>query len=267
MLYDCFTFFNELDLLEIRLHELDPVVDRFVLVEAEIDHTGHEKPLYYEENKEQFKEFNDKIIHIVAPKTEMPGPSAMEREIQQRNLIRWGLHDLKEDDRVLVGDVDEIPLATSIPEEVSRYMAFHQPTYYFKVNWLGLPKWTGTVIASGDFIKHGHCEFKSGKIPWTPQLCRQLRKHKFLISPGGWHFTWLGDVDHFLMKAQAYSHHDILHRLTNGYDRIAAEQMIFNGDAVSPKPLKITKVKFDDTFPFYLRMNSERFAHLIDREV
>jgi beta-1,4-mannosyl-glycoprotein beta-1,4-N-acetylglucosaminyltransferase len=63
--YDCFTFFNELELLEIRLNELNSVVDKFVLVEALKTHQGKEKPLYYEENKQKFKEFHDKVIHII----------------------------------------------------------------------------------------------------------------------------------------------------------------------------------------------------------
>jgi len=68
MIYDCFSFFNELDLLEIRLHELDPVVDKFVLVEASKTFQGKDKPLFYDENKERYKEFSEKIIHVVVDK-------------------------------------------------------------------------------------------------------------------------------------------------------------------------------------------------------
>ena len=63
--YDCFTFFNEFELLEIRLNELDSVVDKFVLVEASKTHQGKEKPLFYNENKDRFKKFQDKIIHVI----------------------------------------------------------------------------------------------------------------------------------------------------------------------------------------------------------
>ncbi|MHB1696717.1 MAG: hypothetical protein ACYCSQ_01205 [bacterium] len=63
--YDCFPFFNEFELLEIRLNELNQVVDKFVLVEATKTHQGKEKPLFYDKNKDSFKKFRDKIIHIV----------------------------------------------------------------------------------------------------------------------------------------------------------------------------------------------------------
>ncbi|HXP48954.1 MAG TPA: hypothetical protein VN922_03315, partial [Bacteroidia bacterium] len=65
MVYDCFTFFNELDILEIRLNVLDKVVDKFVLVEATRTHQGKEKPLYYNENKTRYVAFADRIIHII----------------------------------------------------------------------------------------------------------------------------------------------------------------------------------------------------------
>ena len=62
MVYDCFQFFNELDILKLRLHVMDPVVDRFVISEATETFSGKAKPLYYEENKEMFAEFADKIM-------------------------------------------------------------------------------------------------------------------------------------------------------------------------------------------------------------
>ena len=63
--YDCFNFFNELDILDIRLHELNDVVDKFVLIESVETFTGKSKPLFYNDNKERFKKFEDKIIHII----------------------------------------------------------------------------------------------------------------------------------------------------------------------------------------------------------
>lgn len=65
MIYDCFHFFNELDILKIRLEVMNPIVDKFVISEATETFSGLKKPLYYEENKELFSEFQDKIIHVV----------------------------------------------------------------------------------------------------------------------------------------------------------------------------------------------------------
>src|SRR4051812_5983866 len=92
MIYDCFTFFNELDLLEIRLNELDPVVDKFVLVEATKTHQGKEKPLYFTMNKSRYEKFLPKIIHVVVDTyPDYEGQSAWLLEHHQRNMIMKGL--------------------------------------------------------------------------------------------------------------------------------------------------------------------------------
>ena len=62
--YDAFLFFNELDLLDIRLNTLDPYVDHFIISECDHSFSGNSKPFYYEENKERFKKFHSKIIHV-----------------------------------------------------------------------------------------------------------------------------------------------------------------------------------------------------------
>src|SRR5215831_14334612 len=105
--YDCFPFFNELDILEIRLHELYRDVDTFVLVEAPWTHQGDPKPLFFEENKRRFKRFLPQIRHVVVPdqpKTDDPWV----RERYQRECIRLGLADVRSGDLVIVSDADEI---------------------------------------------------------------------------------------------------------------------------------------------------------------
>ena len=94
MLYDTFPFFNELDLLEIRLHELASVVDRVVLVEATRTHSNLPKPLYYAENRARFAPFADKIIHIVVEDTPDTADAwAIERF--QRDCILRGLQNCR----------------------------------------------------------------------------------------------------------------------------------------------------------------------------
>lgn len=119
MIYDCFAFFNELDLLEIRLNELDPVVDKFVLVEATRTFQKQPKPLYFEENKSRFKDFEHKIIHVVVD--EYPNffsrfriPTPMDYDNHQKNQIIRGLKDAKPDDVIIYSDLDEIPRAEKI---------------------------------------------------------------------------------------------------------------------------------------------------------
>ena len=111
MVYDCFPFFNELELLELRLNELDGIVDKFVLVEATKTQTGLPKPLYFAENRARFDAFANKIIHIIVD--DMPSGDGTRahwvRERLQRNSIAKGLVNCNPQDIIMVSDVDEIP--------------------------------------------------------------------------------------------------------------------------------------------------------------
>ena len=69
MVYDCFLFFNELDLLEVRMHELNNSVDFFVLQESTKTHSGKPKSLYFQENKIPLKilRLTKQEIHKLLP--------------------------------------------------------------------------------------------------------------------------------------------------------------------------------------------------------
>ena len=108
--YDCFTFFNELDLLDIRLHELDPVVDYFVIVEATKTHSGQPKPLMFSQNRHNYAAFSNKIIHVVVD--DMPPVIDGDRwplENHQRRCIARGLTACCGRDIIAISDLDEIP--------------------------------------------------------------------------------------------------------------------------------------------------------------
>ena len=107
MVYDCFQFFNELDILKLRLRILNPVVDKFVISEATTTFSNIPKPLYYEENKEMFAEFSDKIIHVVVDDTP-PGDTHV-RDTFQKSAVGRGLKDCTDDDIIIFSDLDEIP--------------------------------------------------------------------------------------------------------------------------------------------------------------
>ena len=120
MIVDCFPFFNETDLLEIRLNALAPYVGRFVLCEMPITHSGKPKPLYFDANKERFKNFpithisvEDNPKYVLKPgrygKRINDSHTAWRREHYQRECLMQGLEDLAPDDMILISDMDEIP--------------------------------------------------------------------------------------------------------------------------------------------------------------
>src|SRR5438045_984110 len=104
MIYDCFTFYNELELLEIRLNVLNDVVDKFVLIESIVTHTNKKKPLYYQKNKPRYKKFQNKIIHIVVE----DAPNVSHTWIIEHFLMaatKRGLKNAKPNDTILISNL------------------------------------------------------------------------------------------------------------------------------------------------------------------
>ena len=145
MIYDCFQFFNELDILKIRLEVMNPIVDKFVISEATETFSGLKKPLYYEENKELFSEFQDKIIHVVVEDT--PEGDTHYRDTFQKNAVTRGLKDCRDDDIVIFSDLDEIPNPEKIKEILQNLQ--NDKIYHWNGQWSGCAKDTkdaGTVL-------------------------------------------------------------------------------------------------------------------------
>jgi beta-1,4-mannosyl-glycoprotein beta-1,4-N-acetylglucosaminyltransferase len=109
MIFDCFLFFKEFDVLDLRLNILNEAVDFFVLAEANITFSGQRKPFYFEQQKDQFKAFLPKIIHVKIEDDPPVVTSAWDREFWQRDATARGLKDAQPTDYVMYSDVDEIP--------------------------------------------------------------------------------------------------------------------------------------------------------------
>ena len=118
---DCFTFFNELDLLEFRLKLLDPYIDHFVIAESDHTHSGEKKIFHFEANRQRFRPWLHKIHYIplsqstvglVFEKNETnynPASASWKLENEQRNALSIASTLINDNDRVVIGDLDEIP--------------------------------------------------------------------------------------------------------------------------------------------------------------
>jgi beta-1,4-mannosyl-glycoprotein beta-1,4-N-acetylglucosaminyltransferase len=287
MIYDCFTFFNELDLLEIRLNILDKVADRFVLVEATRTHQNKIKPLYYEENKKRFEKFHDKIIHIVVDNyptffSKLRMPNAWDLEKRQRDQIKKGLIQCKADDWVIVSDLDEIPDPEKIilAKEGEGITVFKQKNFYYFLNCLSLDIaeqwWCGSVMARrSDFnspqdlravSKRMHAEnmrilkdknFRNWKALFNPVY----KKNISIIDKGGWHFGFLGGVDKIIEKLEAFAHTE--YNKVEYKNREAIVDAINTGKDLFGRGFEYQFVPVDESYPTYLLQNKIRYSHLI----
>ena len=153
MVYDCFQFFNELDILKLRMHVLNDVVDKFVISEATVTFSGEKKPLYFQENREMFQEFENKIIHKVVDDTPMD-TSAFMRDSHQKCAVARGLEGAKDDDIVIFSDVDEIPNPEAVKKVLadfdgSKIYALAQRNFYC---YLNMEETSGSLLSiTGEF--------------------------------------------------------------------------------------------------------------------
>lgn len=235
MLVDAFMFYNELDVLELRLRVLDPHVDLFVLVESEVTHVGLPKPLYFKENKERFAKWNHKIRHVVIPASECPNDTnPWSREKHQREQVNRGLDGVPDDAWLMISDVDEIPWIDKIPfrhlDKLAQY-ALHMYMFEYSFDYMFTGEaWVGTTIA------------KKG-LGLNPNYLRDNRWRLRIIRESGWHLSSFGDAAHVYKKMQTYAHaNDPHHKLQS---EALFKEWIANGlhtdgkMALLPRPAEI----------------------------
>ena len=120
MVYDCIPFFNELDILKLRLNILDPIVDRFIIEEATVTFSGEPKELCFEKNKEMFQEFLPKIEYIVVNNSPKDVTTHV-RDNFQKNALERGLKNATPEDVIILSDVDEIPNPVALKNVIAEF--------------------------------------------------------------------------------------------------------------------------------------------------
>ncbi|MFH1456758.1 MAG: hypothetical protein ABIF17_01435 [Patescibacteria group bacterium] len=252
MLYDCFIFFNELELLEIRLNELDSIVDRFVLVESTRTHTNKPKNLCFAENKEKFSKFLNKIIYILVddfPDSDDP----LDLEIHQRNAIVRGLKDAKSDDVIMISDVDEIPRPKTVLQikDNPGIKTLKQNFYYYCLNLLSKGEWLrGTKVL----------KYKDLTTPQEIRMCEGI-----FIDNGGWHFSYLGGAEKVKLKIQSFHHQEFNKPIYTDLKNIE-KRIRKNKDPYERKGYKNKIVPIDETYPKYILNNLDKFKCLIKKQ-
>ena len=282
MIYDCFSFFNELELLEIRLNTLDEVVDKFILAESPITHTGIPKPLYYTENKERFAKFNDRIIHVVVddfptmPDNMPIREKAWTRENWQRNAIVRGLpENINDDDILMISDLDEIPSSEYVKKAINNPTGVTRldlKAYCFFINLrnVSYPIWNnGTRILTWHtfnnpktYANSEYSECCIAAVNQGPSATRiRFLKPDKILKPAGWHFSYLGGVEAIQrkMKSIAHTEFDTEKRTSLEYIR----KTLLKGKSLFNSYERFLPELLDVSFPEYVVSKQEKFNNLI----
>ncbi len=255
MIYDCFPFFNELDLLEIRFRLLNEIVDKFVIIESNRTFSLNKKKLFFLENKNRFKKYENKIIHIVVEDTPalfnkffIPKPKSLfwrllhkkritlnahDIDSFQRNMVVEGLSNCKDEDIIILSDVDEIPnpkILSQIDPGDNRY-ALEMQNFCYYLNGRLFEKnnapvnWIGSSIVKYKNFRSFHAEAREARI-LTVSDATSYKK----IENGGWHFGYLGGLKKIQYKIQSAAHIELDTKDFNNESNI--NKHIIEGDFV-----------------------------------
>lgn len=271
-IFDCFTFFNELELLELRLKMLSPYVDYFILVESNITFRGDQKPFYFNPNEKIFQPYIHKIIHLKyenIPQTTKPNDYSL--EIQQRNYISKGLEQsniCQANDIVIISDLDELPnpdilkqLKTNSISTKNNLLKLHRIfrkrkdklTAYSKYLQLLLKYYQNKSILDilnitplGFSQKHYYYYMNNQytdkwwgsvisfyKNMKSPQDLRDVRRHLPVLNNGGWHFSYMGGVDRIVTKQNSIVDEDSSHQQNKTYNSSYVKNCLTNGTRIA----------------------------------
>ena len=267
-IFDCFMYFDEDLVLDIRLNTLKDKVDKFIIVEATRNHAGKDKKLNFKiENFSKFKQkihyviVDDLPINVSSPKKGWHQNHA--RDQFQRNAIERGYKGCSENDLIMISDIDEIPNPKKIDEFniENKYACFLQKNFQSKINLLNISDgdWPGTKICQKKYLK-------------SPQWLRNLKVKKKpfwkifgnkvqLIKNGGWHFSFLKDPASIKNKIISYSHQEYNIKKFTNIDLI--KKKIALGEDLFERKIIYQKIDIDETFPEYVIDNKDMFKNWI----
>ena len=294
-IFDCFMFFDEEVVVDVRLNTLNEFVDYFIIVESRFTHKGDLRELKF--NHKKFEKFKDKIIYVIDDQiysqTEEVKPldnegeksrkyifNAAYRENGQRNLISKGLSGAGNEDLILISDVDEIPKLNNINLKKinEKIILFKQDMFYYKFN-LHLPNliWTGTKACKKKHLVN-------------PQWLRNIKDRKYsffrfdtffsktkytdikIINDGGWHFSNIKTAKEIEFKLKSYLHHrefDVNPISVNEIEKIIQGKRAIYDLTVDKTTNKIGNgnklEKFElEKLPIHIQLNKDNYKEWID---
>jgi beta-1,4-mannosyl-glycoprotein beta-1,4-N-acetylglucosaminyltransferase len=267
-IYDCFSYWDEDLLLDVRLNILNNYVDFFVIVEGNRTWQNNHKKLKF--NLNNFPKFQNKIIYV--PVEDMPdGDNPYERENFQRNCILRGLDKSEEGDLIIISDLDEIPNPNLIKNfnKKMKYAVFKQKHYYYKFNLHSTinPYWHGSRICLKKFLKSPQWlrELKFKKRPWWRLDKKRLNN---ILEDGGWHFCNLKTPAELLYKynnlCETNDPYSFNEKIDEKYlDVKEIEKRISKGLDIIGRDEKYIKVELDQSYPKYIQDNKNLFSQWI----
>ena len=264
-IYDCFQYFNEDHMVDLRLNILDKYVDYFVISESTKTHQGKNKKLNFDKNN--FTKFKKKIIYLVADlnkndtlNNHTGGESVIEQH--QRNFLINGIKKANDNDLIILSDSDEIPDLEKLNQIKSKtkYTAFSQMMFMYKLNLQNLNEsnWIGSKIC---LKKNFPLPQKLRNMKFKSYPFWRIDKFNTQIIKGGWHFSFLQTPEDIIKKIKSYSHGEFNNEANT--DQKLIEKKIINNEDIFNRGFNIKKIELDSSFPEFILKNKEKLRQWI----
>jgi len=258
-IYDCFQYFNEDHMVDLRMNILKNNVDYFVISESTKNHQGKDKKLNF--NFEKFKKFKNKIIYLVAEfekerkfVNHLGGESLIEQH-QRNNLIN-GLSKASDNDLIIISDSDEIPDLKKINQikPTTKFTAFSQKMFMYKLNLQNLNEsnWIGSKICLKKYLPRPQ---KLRDLKFKDYPFWRIDKKNLQIIKGGWHFSFLQKPNEIAEKIRSYSHGEFNTVENTNEDKI--KKKIEDGEDIFNRGFNLQKINIDSSFPDYIVNNQK----------
>jgi len=296
-IYDCFQFFDEEMLLDLRLNILDKYVNKFVITEATYTHNGKSKKLVFDINK--FSKFKDKIMYIVVDKQPLDLLTIDDKDIDeqdtrgqklifngykrdnyQREMAQEALNNIEPNDWIIINDIDEIPNLKEVDMRKikKKILIFKQKISYYKFNliysdvtWFGSKACKKKHFISPQWLRN----VKHKKYPlWRMDVFFSKRKYNdlFYVDNGGWHFTNVKSAEDIEKKLLNYTHHDEFEKSglkVKDLQKKIEEKKIIYDHSVDQKEYKwgsdkkLTTISLSQ-MPDYLKENYKKYVNWLE---
>tara|TARA_B100000768_G_scaffold45897_1_gene44686 strand:- start:193 stop:993 length:801 start_codon:yes stop_codon:yes gene_type:complete len=263
-IYDCFQYFDEDHMVDLRLNILNQYVDYFVISESTKTHQGKDKKINFDIKK--FSKFKDKIKFIVADYSKeinfnkhIGGESPIEQH--QRNSLIKGIEDASSEDLIILSDSDEIPDLTKLNEinNNKKFIAFSQKMFMYKMNLQNIDEsdWIGSKITKKKNITtmQNLRNLKFKKYPFW-----RIDKNNLQTIHGGWHFSFLQTSEQILKKIKSFSHGEFD---INNINEKSIEKKILKNEDIFGRSISLKKIELDTSYPNYILKNKEKFSKWI----
>ena len=294
-IYDCFMYFDEDMLLDLRLNVLNDHVKKFVISEATYTHNGTKKELKFDINN--FKKFKDKITYIIV---DQPPPNLLEiknsdnsnkkaeklilngyaRDNFQRENLSQGLKSLNDNDLIIVSDLDEIPnlSATNLGDVKEKIIIFNQKMFYYKFNllyenfnWFGSKACKKKNFISPQWLRNIKSK-KYSKLRIDLIFSKKKYSDIFYVNDGGWHFTCIRNAEDLEKKLLNFAHHYEFEESglkTSDIKKLIIERRVMYDHKIDQRGYKwsgksILKKISNSSLPDYINKNLSKYNNWLD---